>query len=144
MDAFAQQTAAAEEAQFTAALADAKEHSRSQADSQNASSEPPRRAPQNAAYRSSSAQSMREAALAKLAKARKYVAANEDALSLSQRGLTLSSQPEPGAVAQPQSATASPIQAAEWGKSAAGSSQQVLALLAERLPSAYSAQKAHR
>ena len=87
---------------------------------------------------------MREAALAKLAKARNYVAAKEGALPSSQRGPTLISQPEPGAVAQPQSATASPVQAAEWGKSAAGSSQQVLTLLAERHFSAYSAQKAHR
>ena len=125
VDAFAKQTAAAEEAQYIAALADAQEQGRKQAGESSASSQPARPAPQNKAPRSTSAQSMREAALAKLAKARQCVAAKADPAAEAAGGV-LNTLPPGSTVEQPPSVSLPTVKAAGWGKSAAGSSQEVL------------------
>ena len=77
---------------------------------------------------------MREAALAKLAKARQYVAAKADAPSAaaaSPAGLgsevpSLRLQPSSDPPEQLQPVSRPSTGAAEWGKSAAGTSEQVL------------------
>ncbi|CAL5221509.1 g3713 [Coccomyxa viridis] len=137
LDAYAQQAAAADEAQFTAALADAQE-TKSRAGDSSTSSQQPRPAPSNAAPRSSSAMSMREAALAKLAKARQYAAANADAPSAAAAPAaavgevpSLRSQPSGNLPEQPQPVSRPSTGAAAWGKSAAGTSEQAAPFLQE-------------
>ena len=75
--------------------------------------------------------SMREAALAKLARARQYAAAQADAPSAAapaageQATPSLRSPPSGSAPEPPQSADRPSIRAAGWGKSAADTSAQV-------------------
>lgn len=125
VEAFAKEAAAAEEARFTAALAEAQEHASSHTDDPDASSRPPRPVPQNAAPRSSSAQSMREAALAKLAKARQYVKTRGDVTAPREGASATTSQHSSAAAMQSQSGNTTPVIAAAWGKGAIELSKQV-------------------
>ena len=125
VEAFAQQAAAAEEARFTAALSEAKEHRQDSAAGSDASSQSFRPGPQDAAPSSSSAQSMREVALAKLAKARQYVAAQVDASTAAADSLSPSAESNSAAPVQPTSLSNTPVRSREWGRSAAGTSKQV-------------------
>ena len=77
---------------------------------------------------------MREAALAKLAKARQYAAAKDDAApaaaaaaaAVGAEGVpSLRSQAPSGTSEQPPAASLPALRAAEWGKSAAGTSAKV-------------------
>ena len=74
---------------------------------------------------------MREAALAKLAKARQYAAAKEDAAPAAaaavgaEGGRSLRSQLSGNTLEQPPSADLPATRAAEWGRSAAGTSAKV-------------------
>ena len=126
VETFAQQAAAAEEARFTAALSAAEEHRKDTAAGLDASSQPDRPRPQNAAPRSSSAQSMREAALAKIAKARQYVAAQADASAAAAADSPLpSADSNSAAPVQSTFLDNTPVRSTEWGRSAAGTSKQV-------------------
>ena len=125
VETFAQQAAAAEEARFTAALSAAEEHRKDAAAGSDASSQPDKPKPQKAAPRSSSAQSMREAALAKIAKARQYVAAQADASATAADSPLTSADSNSAAPAQPISLDNTPVRSTEWGRSAAGTSKQV-------------------
>ena len=126
VETFAQQAAAAEEARFTAALSAAEEHRKDTAAGSDASSQPDRPRPQNAAPRSSSAQSMREAALAKIAKARQYVAAQADASAAAADSPLPSADSNSAAPVQSMSLDDTPVRSSEWGRSvSAGTSRQV-------------------
>ena len=125
VETFAQQAAAAEEARFTAALSAAEEHRKDTAAGSDASSQPDRPRPQNAAPRSSSAQSMREAALAKIAKARQYVAAQADASAAAADSPLPSADSNSAAPVQSMSLDDTPVRSTEWGRRAAGTSKQV-------------------
>ena len=92
--------------------------------------------------------SMREAALAKLAKARQYAAANADAPSAAAAPAaavgevpSLGSQPSGNLPEQPQPVSRPSTGAAAWGKSAAGTSEQVLSSFAQHMQLA---EAAHR
>lgn len=116
---FASIAAAREEESFTAALAERQQ--RAPGDTA-ASSEPSMPVPQptNQLQRTASGQSLREAAMRRIADARRYV----DSKSTSSQPGTSA----PPALLQPMSQPAEGSAATEWGRSGAGSSQQVCLL----------------
>lgn len=93
--------------------------------------------------------SMREAALAKLARARQYTAAQADAPSAAapvagaQATPSLHSHPSGTTSESPQSAKRPSVRSAEWSKSAAGTSAQVRCPLGAQYRCAGSNASAH-